>query len=160
RLNLPRFFAPKLRTKGYDFLITSDARPIAVSPGTIELMRYHDPIPMLHPDTMGHISPMWSHYRLTARAAGDGYFICNSEPTEHDLVRLFPKARGRTATIPCALAEPNLGDTQNIKLHDIAKVRLSGASLGQQGLGAAAKGILTAAKLRDGARYIMGLSTL
>lgn len=161
RLNLPAFCAPKLDTRGYDFLVTSDSRPVAASPGTIKLMRYYDPIPMLLPDTMGHISPVRSHYLLTKRAARDGHFICISEPTEHELLKLFPQARGRTATIPCTLGEFRPADTKGPGLHEIASVRLSGASLGRDPHRSSdARKILAAAKLTPDVRYIMGLSTL
>ncbi len=153
RLKLPSLFAPKLRTEGYDFFVTPDSRPIVLSRGTTKLMRYHDPIPLLHPDTMGHIAPTREHYRLTARAAGDGYFVCNSEPTENDLVKLFPKARGRSVTIPCALAEVSAGDNRTVSLRDIVRTRLSSAATGRPE-------IRNCRNLAPDARYIMSLSTL
>lgn len=161
RLGLPAFCAPKLDTCGYDFMITSDSRPIAASRGTIKLMRYYDPIPMLLPDTMGHISPVRSHYLLTKRAARDGRFICISEPTERELLKLFPQARGRTATIPCTLGEFRPANEKGPSLLDISKIRISGASLGRDPHKAAdARKILAAAKLTPDVHYIMGLSTL
>jgi glycosyltransferase involved in cell wall biosynthesis len=161
RLALPPFCAAKLDTRGYDFLVTSDSRPVAVSQGTIKLMRYYDPIPMLLPDTMGHIAPVRQHYMLTKRAARDGNFICISQPTEHDLLKLFPQAEGRTTTIPCTLGEFDPADTKGPPLHEIARVRLSDAALGRDPHQPAdTRKILAAANLTPETRYIMGLSTL
>lgn len=161
RLALPPFCAARLDTRGYDFLVTSDSRPIAVPAGTIKLMRYYDPIPMLLPDTMGHIAPVRQHYMLTKRAARDGHFVCISEATERDLLRLFPQAAGRTTTIPCTLGEFDPADTKGPALGEIARVRFSGSALGRDPHQSADMGkILAAAKLTPETRYIMGLSTL
>ncbi len=161
RLALPAFCAAKLDTRGYDFLITSDSRPVSISPGTIKLMRYYDPIPMLLPDTMGHIAPVRQHYMLTKRAARDGHFVCISEPTERELLTLFPQVAGRTATIPCTLGAFRSEDTRGPTLHELARVRLSGASLSGKPDGPAdTSRVLAAAKLAPDTRYIMGLSTI
>jgi glycosyltransferase involved in cell wall biosynthesis len=58
------------------------------------------------------------------------------------------------------LADVDPVDGQRIGLHDIAKVRLSGAALGEKALGSVSGRILAAAKLEDRPRYILGLSTL
>lgn len=161
RLPLPTLFGAKLNTRGYDFLITSDSRPITVSNGTIKLMRYYDPIPMLLPDTMGHIAPVRQHYLLTKRAARDGYFVCISQATEHELLQLFPQAEGRTTTIPCTLAEFNPDDTKGPSLLEIGRMRLSGAALGRDPHQSSdTRKILAAANITPDTRYIMGLSTL
>lgn len=161
RLALPPFCAARLDTRGYDFLITSESRPVAVSAGTIKLMRYYDPIPMLLPDTMGHIAPVRQHYVLTKRAARDGHFVCISEPTEHELIKLFPQAEGRTTTVPCTLGEFLSEDTKGPALREIARMRLSAASLSGEPRDRADPGrILAAAKLGPDTRYILGLSTL
>ncbi len=161
RLALPPYCAARLDTRGYDFLVTSDSRPITVSKGTLKLMRYYDPIPMLLPDTMGHISPVRQHFMLTTRSARDGYFVCISQATEHELLRLFPQAAGRATTIPCTLGEFNPDDTRGPGLLDIARMRLSGAALGRDPHQSAdTRKILAAAAITPETRYIMGLSTL
>mgnify|MGYP001302384684 CR=1 FL=1 len=161
RLALPPFCAARLDTRGYDFLVTSDTRPIAVPDGTIKLMRYYDPIPMLLPDTMGHIAPVRQHYMLTKRSARDGYFVCISQATEHELLKLFPQAAGRTTTIPCTLGEFDPADTEGPALAEIAYTRFSGAALGVQAhLSSDLRKTLASANLGPETRYIMGLSTL
>ncbi|MFO0985799.1 MAG: glycosyltransferase family 1 protein [Alphaproteobacteria bacterium] len=161
RLALPPFCAARLDTRGYDFLVTSDSRPIALPAGTIKLMRYYDPIPMLLPDTMGHIAPVRQHYMLTKRAARDGHFVCISQPTERELVKLFPQAAGKTATIPCTLGEFDPADARGPGLAEIARTRLSGSAPGQDRLRSAdIRGLVAAARITPETRYIMGLSTL
>lgn len=161
RLKLPPYCAARLDTRDYDFLITSDSRPVTVSDGTIKLMRYYDPFPMLMPDTMGHIAPVRQHYMFTKRAARDGHFVCISEATEREMLKLFPQAAGRTTTIPCTLGDFDPADTKGPGLLEIARVRISGAALGHDPHRSADLGkILAAANLTPATRYIMGLSTL
>src|SRR5262249_35662381 len=66
-----------------------------------------------------------------------------------------------TATIPCALGEFNPADAKGPGLTEIAKFRVSGASItGDPDAPFDARAILAAAKLAPDVRYIMGLSTL
>ena len=53
-----RFPPPRLATDGYQFLNFQDTRLVEASPGTRKLIRYHDPLPIVSPDTFsdeGHI---------------------------------------------------------------------------------------------------------
>mgnify|MGYP006897345870 CR=1 FL=1 len=76
-----------LQTKGYDFLITSDARPIAISDETKHIVRYYDPIPLLHVDTF-YMSPK-VHFDTVKGCAKTSYFVCDSLPIEEKLLEIL-----------------------------------------------------------------------
>ena len=93
-----------LNTDGYDVAVFHDARPFRLSPGTTRVIRYHDAIPLLHPDLLGSGDYTTMHYRLLSEAAKDSWFVCNSESTRRELMMFAPEAHERTVVIPCAQA--------------------------------------------------------
>jgi glycosyltransferase involved in cell wall biosynthesis len=136
----------KLDTRGYDFLIVQGPRAFRTSPGTRQIVRYHDMIPVLEPDTMGNpLVITWHHRAIRENRAS--YFVCNSEPTRDDLTDVHPDLAERSTAIPYMLsdvyrAQPNAG-----ALRAIIDTRRSPSS----GPGR---------RLERDMRYIMTVSTL
>lgn len=159
RVRKPVFLGPKISTVGYNFFITSDSRPMRVSPGTRLIARYHDPIPILHPDTFPDDYAVKQHFWLAKHAVTRAHFVCNSIATEHEVVSIFPQLRGRTTTIPYALPEIDAAKIPKLNLHDVFRTRASAvtAPTRQTTREPFERGTADPAKAP---RYIMGLSTL
>jgi glycosyltransferase involved in cell wall biosynthesis len=161
RLRLPIFNAPRLKTDGFDFFVTSDPRPIRTSPGTTLILRYHDPIPLTHPDTMENPDAVRFHFLQIERSQPFGYFVCNSKATEEALVDIFPSLKSRATTIPYALPDAPPPPARAIPVEEIIRTRLSFASLGDEKQPTTLhKSILKRASLEKPFRYIMWLTSL
>ncbi|ESQ91132.1 glycosyltransferase family 4 protein [Asticcacaulis benevestitus] len=128
RLRLPFFRAPRLSTEGYDFLITSEPRPIAVSAGTRHIARCHDIIPLTDPDMFDEFSVTKTAFRMIQKSGPKSIYCCVSKPSEEQLLRVFPDLKGRTITIPNAL--PTLIPERSIPIREIIKIRKSDALAG------------------------------
>lgn len=160
RMLLPFFNPPVLDTRGYDFLVTSDARPFKVSPGTTLILRYHDPIPMAHPDTMDNADAIRLHY-LQVERSRHGYFVCNSKATEEALIDIFPDLKPRATTIPYALPDAPPPPARAIPVGEIIRTRLSAACVSEDKQSASVlRGVLERAKVDRPFRYIMWLTSL
>lgn len=96
-----------LNTKGFDFIINQDSVPLKVSKGTQQIIRYHDPIPVKDPDYFSNSSVNATyHYLGIKKCVENGaIYVCNSEPVEQELLKLFPELEGRTLTIPYTISE-------------------------------------------------------
>jgi glycosyltransferase involved in cell wall biosynthesis len=161
RLRLPIFNPPHLNTEGFDFLVASDPRPIRTSPGTTLILRYHDPIPLTHPDTMENPDAVRFHFLQIERSQPFGYFVCNSKATEEALIDIFPSLKSRATTIPYALPDAPPPPARAIPIEEIIRTRLSSASLGDEKQPTTLqKGILKRAALDKPFRYIMWLTSL
>jgi glycosyltransferase involved in cell wall biosynthesis len=150
---------PRLVTEGFDFFVTSDPRPVRVSRGTIKVTKYHDAIPLLHPDTHDNSHPR-HHHRLTYRSRKDSIFVCNSVPTEQQLIQLFPSVIGRTTTIANALSGIDSGASQRLSAADIVKSKLTLISIRENKTERLRQRILDKTNLGEKFRYIIALSTL
>src|SRR5690606_39029327 len=73
---------PRLDTRGYDFAIFEDARPVRIHPGTIKICRYHDAVPISQVDTQS--GPWWTraHFNSVNRCKLDSFWVCNSPGTK------------------------------------------------------------------------------
>jgi glycosyltransferase involved in cell wall biosynthesis len=161
RLRLPIFNPPRLITDGFDFFVTSDPRPIRTSPGTMLILRYHDPIPLTHPDTMENPDAVRFHFLQIERSQTFGFFVCNSRATEEALVDIFPTLKSRATTIPYALPDAPPPPPRAIPVEEIIRTRLSSASLGDEKQPTLVlKSILKRASLDKPFRYIMWLTSL
>ena len=138
----------RLDTTGFDFLIVQGPRAFRTSKGTRQIVRYHDMIPVLEPDTMGNPLVIAWHHRAI-RENRDSYFVCNSEPTRTDLTRIHPALMDRSATIPYMLSDVYRAEPNRALLHSILRTRRSPAS-----------GPGPDRPLRGNVRYIMTVSTL
>lgn len=161
RLRLPVFNPPKLNTDGFDFLVMSDPRPVLPSPQTQLILRYHDPIPLTHPDTMDNPDTVQLHFLQIQRAQQFGYFVCNSQATEDALVDIFPTLKSRVATIPYALPDSPPPPPKAIPVEEIICTRLSPASISESAdQTATMRSVLKRANIDKPFRYIMWLTSL
>ncbi|ESQ91133.1 glycosyltransferase family 4 protein [Asticcacaulis benevestitus] len=161
RLALPFFNPPQLNTRGFDFFITSDPRPVKLSTGTKLLVRYHDPIPLSQPDTMDNSDSVNMHFQAVERTRRIGWFVCNSKATEREILDIFPTLSGRTYTIPYALPEASTAKISGIKIADIIRARLSSACVDNEGHKAGImKDVLERANPDKPFKYIMWLTSI
>lgn len=161
RLQAPLFFAPRLDTRGYDFLVTSEPRPLHISPGTRHIARFHDAIPITDADMFDNVDVVNTAFNMVRRSSPNAVFSCVSEPSEEALLRIFPQLRGRTVTIPNALPEIPQDNARALPILEIIRTRASSASWGSEdertSLRADALGQLNSKKPF---RYILAVSTL
>lgn len=103
---LPRFCQRKVDTGGWDVFFAATVSPYRMAPGTKQIIRYYDALPLLSPHTIGEPWPhALSHGRMLQRNMEDGaIFYCDSEPVRGDLLRLFPGSESRVHTIPVTVA--------------------------------------------------------
>lgn len=139
----------KLDTRGYDFLVVQGPRPLRISPGTRLIVRYHDMIPVTQPDTMSNPWVIKYHHRAIQQTLDHAFYVCNSEPTRENLIRVYPQLRRRSVTIPYSLADAYRPDTSPPRLGSIVEMRRSTATGAQPPAGVA-----------EMPRYIMSVSTL
>lgn len=139
----------KLDTTGFDFLIVQGSRPFSVSPGTKKIVRYHDMIPVLQPDTRPHPQDIFWHHKAIRQSLADSFYACNSGPTQDDLVGVYPEFRERSATIPYMLSEMFYPDKRPEMLRSIIELRRSLAT-----------GVVPARRVKARPRYVMCVSTL
>ncbi len=139
----------QLDTQGYDFLITQGPRPFRVSPGTRQIARFHDLIPLLHPDSRpSSLDIAWLH-KAMQQGRKNAYFVCNSQPTCDELTTIYPDLAGQCETIPCMAADSYYPDTSSNVVRSIVEMRRSTAT-----------GERPARRPKPGMRYLLGVSTL
>lgn len=122
---------PKLNTKGFDFAIFQDSRPVRVSDGTVKIVRYHDALPITSADVITREHTL-GHYLGIKGCIKDSFYVCNSEPTREDLVNLFPLLGDRSFTIPYALSPYYYPDKNTDLFCDILRLRLSRAPVDEK----------------------------
>jgi len=88
-----------LDTRGYDFMLFPDVRPVHVSPGTKKIIRYHDSFGFLCPDFF-QTNHSKMHLNSLKACKKDSYFACNSENTRQTLVNVFPELEAKTFVVP------------------------------------------------------------
>jgi hypothetical protein len=138
----------RLDTTGFDFLIVQGPRSFRTSPGTRQIVRYHDMIPVLEPDTMGNPLVIRWHNRAIRENRG-AHFVCNSEPTRDDLVKVHPDLADRSTTVPYMLSDAYRAEPNAAQLQSIIETRRSAAS-----------GAMPRRGLSGKLRYLMTVSTL
>jgi glycosyltransferase involved in cell wall biosynthesis len=118
----------QLDTSGFDLMIAETPYPATVSKGTQLIVRYHDAIPLLMPDTIANRSShQRSHFRaLSLNAANDAWFACVSDNTRKDLVAIFPQAEERSITIHNMISHHYFDeDSTPDRINEILDVRLN-----------------------------------
>lgn len=157
-----RMFSPlKLDTRGYDFLVTSEPRPLQLSPGTRHIARFHDAIPLTDADTCDNFDVVRTAFNMIYRSPPKSYYCCVSKPSEDVLLQIFPKLKGRTTTIPNALPElpddvggmPPVSEILRVRRSELAPVEKAEAKPDLPGI----------ARMKPEAsdmRYIMAVSTI
>ncbi|NKC30245.1 glycosyltransferase family 4 protein [Falsiroseomonas selenitidurans] len=103
---LPRPFAKRLDSTGWDLFFAASVSPYRIPASTRMVVRYYDALPLTSPHTIGDAWPhATSHGRMLARNMEAGAtFVCDSEPVRADVLKLFPEAEARVLTIPALLA--------------------------------------------------------
>jgi len=99
---------PKLDSRGFDVVIAHAAFPCRLSKETQLIIRHQDAIQFTHPDYNPNRRDFFITYYLPLRynvKRAKAIFVCNSEPTREDFVRLFPEAEARSFTIPCVISD-------------------------------------------------------
>ncbi|MEQ1486625.1 glycosyltransferase family 1 protein [Methyloglobulus sp.] len=99
RFHNPRYLS--VDTRNYNFFIAHTPFPGRVSPGTNLVIRYHDAVPILMPHTIGDkaFHQASHYYALRDNVESGAWFVCNSEATRGDLLKLFD-VDSRTMVIP------------------------------------------------------------
>jgi glycosyltransferase involved in cell wall biosynthesis len=118
----------RLETSGFDFMIAETPFPARVSKGTQLIVRYHDAVPLLMPDTIANrTSHRRNHYRALCRNVADGaWFVCVSEATRKELVSIFPEAEARSVTIYNMVSHNYFDeDSPPNRVNEILSVRLN-----------------------------------
>lgn len=151
----------KLDTSGYDFLVTSEPRPIRVSRGTRHIARFHDAIPITDADMFDNVDVVNTAFNMVYRSSPTAIFSCVSQPSEEALLRIFPQLAGRTTTIPNALPEVDQANARILPVTEIVRARSSNASFGNDdertSLRESALGQMNGGKPF---RYILAVSTI
>lgn len=143
----------QLDTRGYDFLIVQGPRAFRTSTGTKLIVRYHDMIPVLEPDTMGNPLVISWHERAL-RENREGHFVCNSEPTREDLIQMHPELAERSNTIPYMLSQAYHSESASVTLKSIMESRRSPACGPGRPLRRAPKYILTVSTIEPRKNYL------
>ncbi len=164
----PYFRPPRLQTEGFDFAIFQNGTPLHVSPGTIKVDRIYDMIPITDSDTIhgngGNQANI--HYHSIARGIGHTHYVCISEASRQDLIKVFPQLKNRSYTIPCSVSDQISPLVDYLPPVEIVRTKLSVScvfknndmppaayhSLQQQ--------VIARAQLDKPLRYIMTLSTI
>jgi glycosyltransferase involved in cell wall biosynthesis len=138
----------RMDTRGYDFLISQTARPMRLSPGTKQIVRYHYMIPVMQSDTTPHSRDIRWHHK-SIRQSTQSIFVCNSDPTRDNLVDVYPELRDRSATVPYMLSDAYRPETNPAMVNSIIRTRRSGLT-----------GANPRKPLKRTPRYLMAVSTL
>lgn len=114
-----------LDTSGWDVYLAQTPFPAKVSRDTQLVIRFHDAVPIQMPDT---INQPRRHQKFFARsldlARRDGWFVCNSEATAKQLLRICPELEQRTAVVHCCV--PDVYRREEVEsVRDIVSKRIS-----------------------------------
>lgn len=105
RVNLSSFYhypTAYLDTSQFDFVIFHNPTQIKVSPNTTKIVRFHDAMHLRNPDFSFKGSGELLLNKLRA-CQNNSIFVCNSEPSKSDLIKIMPDIEKRAHVIPCAL---------------------------------------------------------
>ncbi len=96
---------PVLDTTGTDVLIAHTPWPTRVSGSTRLVVRYHDAIPIFHPHQIKHPRMhQFHHFNALQSNAEHAVFVCVSEATREDLLKVVPHVEDRTHVIPTSVS--------------------------------------------------------
>lgn len=118
----------KVCTGGYDFFLAQTPFPGRVSDNTKLLVRYHDAVPVLMPHTINDKAfHQASHFQaLQSNVRSGAWFVCVSEATRKDLLKIFPEAEPRSAVIHNIVSSDYFNEESPKGLvHQIIRNRLS-----------------------------------
>jgi glycosyltransferase involved in cell wall biosynthesis len=125
-----------------------DPRPLRIDPATCQIVRYHDLIPLVRPDTMRNPWYIKWHHRAITQRSKRMVFVCNSEPTRDDLTTAYPELLESSTTIPNMLPATYYPDPCPDAVERILDRRRSAATSG------------AAPAIGPRPRYLLSVSTL
>lgn len=129
---LGRLGRVSLDTRGHEFVLFQDTRPVSVPPGTRKIMRYHDGVPAFSSDlTTPSPAAVRLHIRGVNACAADSLFVCNSPSAQHDLARISPRAGENSRVIPYFVPTIKPAAGTRIDLPRMALARVSETTLGR-----------------------------
>lgn len=120
---------PRLDTRGYGFLITQDVRPVRPSLGTVQIIRYHDGIPITAPEIFAGETPSRLHHAAVQMAAESCHFVCNTPSARSDLAAISPRAAERASVIPYFIAKLARVEVNRGILASVAAARVAPSTL-------------------------------
>jgi len=83
------------------------------------VVRYHDSIPLTHPQyTIYPKIAQKSYARALEKNSRQAIFVCNSDTTRSELIRLFPGVEGRAYTVNCCVSDAYYPDNEQ----DVASI--------------------------------------
>lgn len=85
----------KFDTTNFDIALFTTEVPIEISPNTLKLVRHHDLIPINNPDIVGggRERSLFQYRSILKCIEQNSIFVSNSNTTQSELIKLFPKAR-------------------------------------------------------------------
>jgi glycosyltransferase involved in cell wall biosynthesis len=119
---------PMMDTSDTDVFVAHTPWPTRISPKTELVIRYHDAIPVFHPHQIKHPAMHHNHhYRSLLSNAERATFVCVSEATRADLLKLVPQAEDRSPVIPTSVSSdfyPQVDD--DLQIADVIRSYLQG----------------------------------
>jgi glycosyltransferase involved in cell wall biosynthesis len=91
---------PELDTRKYDVFLSQVPWPTRVSPNTQLLVRYHDAIPVFLPHTIRNAPTHNAIHMAGLQHCRSARFVCTSEATRSDLLKIYPAVEKRSVVIP------------------------------------------------------------
>lgn len=120
---------PRLDTRGYDFVLTQDVRPIRPTAGTVQIIRYHDGIPITAPEIFASETPSRLHHAAARMAEAHCYFVCNTASAQRDLAAISPIAAERSSVIPYFIAKMSRVEASPSAIASVATSRVAPSTL-------------------------------
>ena len=119
-------YYPHLDTRNFDLMIAQTPYPGSVAANTRMLIRYHDAVPLLMPDTIANRT---YHHQVHLRRCGTmpapGLVACVSDATRRQLLSVFPQVEERSLTIHNILAHHYFNEEPAAeRISDILDARL------------------------------------
>jgi len=108
------FFYFKIQMPSSIF-ITQTPFPAKIKKPTIHIVRYHDAIPLTHPNLISNIEFHYkSHlYNLKLNIKNDAWFCCVSNSTKNELIKIFPEVKERSSVIYNCISDEYFIDKKN-----------------------------------------------
>ncbi len=114
-----RKFIHTIDTTGWDAYLSQTPFPGKISPGTKQIIRFHDAVPIQNPTT---INNPYIHHQAISRSlklnAKNSYFVCNSNATKDQLLSLFPEIEDRVHVVHCCVPD-GFKQTEKQSVRDI-----------------------------------------
>lgn len=119
---------PNINTTPWDLFIAQTPYPAKLPRRTKLIVRYHDAVPLLMPDTIKdrwfHLS---SHYQaIKSNIERGAWFSCVSEASRQDLIRFFPETADKSTVIYNMISDSYYVEASNsVHVNEIVRTRLA-----------------------------------